>query len=86
MKLKYIIKNNLPESDDADVQAVKIWCDKELSRKEAQRLFFQIVKALTNYPVKVFFRKEKEKPMRGQIQVEVDGFFYYVELFKVNNK
>lgn len=85
MKLKYIIKNNLPESDDADVSVIKLWCNKELSRKEAQRLFFQIVKALTNYSVKVFFRKEKEKPMRGQIQVEVDGFYYYVELFKVNN-
>jgi hypothetical protein len=31
------------------------------------------------YSVKTFFRNN---PMRGQIQVEIDGFFYYVELFK----
>ena len=28
---------------------------------------------------KIFFRTE---PLRGRIQVEIDGFFYYVELYK----
>ena len=31
------------------------------------------------FSVKTFFRNI---PMRGRIQVEIDGFFYYVELFK----
>ena len=32
------------------------------------------------YSVKTFFRN---LPMRGQMQVEIDGFFYYVELFMI---
>ena len=31
------------------------------------------------FSVKTFFRSS---PMRGRIQVEIDGFYYYVELFK----
>lgn len=32
-----------------------------------------------HYPVKSYFRSN---PLRGTIQVEVDGFYYYVELYK----
>jgi len=35
------------------------------------------------YNVKTFFRNSS--PMRGRIQVEIDGFFYYVELFKTKD-
>lgn len=31
------------------------------------------------YLFKVFFRNN---PLRGTIQVEIDGFYYYVELYK----
>ena len=31
------------------------------------------------FNVKTFFRSS---PMRGRLQVEIDGFYYYVELFK----
>lgn len=34
------------------------------------------------YSVKTFFRSN---PLRGRIQVEIDGFYYYVELFKAKD-
>lgn len=34
------------------------------------------------FNVKTFFRSN---PLRGRIQVEIDGFYYYVELFKAKD-
>lgn len=73
---KYIIKNNLPNE----------FLNKSLQhtlkdKKEAILVFKDIVEVLyiKSYPVKVTFQKE---PLRGTIQVEIDGFYYYVELYK----
>ena len=48
----------------------------------AKRGFFSLLHRFEaqGYDVKTFFRSS---PLRGQIQVEIDGFYYYVELFKV---
>ena len=70
---KYIIKNNLPTESD---HTPDVW----ESAKEARKNFVDIVEILSaKYPTKVVFRNN---PLRGTIQVEIDGFFYYVELYK----
>lgn len=73
--MAYVIKNNLPtETDGYRSDTLK-------SAKDAKESFLEIVDLLSEkYPTKVFFRS---RPLRGRIQVEIDGFFYYVELFKV---
>lgn len=71
---KYIIKNNLPTESD---HTPDVWQTEE----EAMIVFGNTVGILrAKYPTKVVFRN---KPLRGTIQVEIDGFFYYVELYKV---
>lgn len=71
---KYVIKNNLPEKDGACPNF------KFESAKEARKRFMEIAKNLAvDDMIKVTFRS---KPLRGTIQVEIDGFYYYVELYK----
>lgn len=73
---KYIIKNNLPN------EFISKSFKHTLKDKEEARLVFKdIVEVLylKSYPVKVTFHR---KQMRGTIQVEIDGFYYYVELYK----
>ena len=31
---------------------------------------------------KMFIRDERQKPLRGSMQIEIDGFYYYIELYK----
>lgn len=78
MNNKYVIKHNLPEGFFCD----RI-IDNFLTRECASDYFVQIYKTLVSngYGVKVFLRNEHDKPLRGQIRVEVDGFYYYIELF-----
>jgi hypothetical protein len=73
---KYIIKNNLPNNLIAPTSA--------MNRKEAARHFMGLVYHLNinNYNTKMVFRNHKGKDLRGTIQVEIDGFYYYVELYK----
>ena len=69
---KYIIKNNLP----FDFPTLLAWKDE----RAARAYFLDTAKTLAkNYQTKVVFRTE---PLRGTIQVEIDGFYYYVELYK----
>lgn len=70
---KYVIKNNLP---DGIITPTGI-----MSETDARRHFFGLVNYLTEngYPAKVTFRT---RPLRGTIQVEIGGFYYYVELYK----
>lgn len=71
--MRYIIKNNLPDSEG--ISTPQVWNTK----KEAAKAFQDILATLEKkYPTKVFYRNT---PLRGQIQVEIDGFYYYVELF-----
>ena len=70
--MKYIIKNNLPTES---VHTPIVW----KTERAAQEEFNDIAILLTRkYPTKVVFRN---KPIRGTIQVEIDGFYYYVELY-----
>ena len=73
---KYIIKNNLPKKIIADTG--------EMTKRKAARFFLGLVNHLStnDYKIKVVFRNEKGKDLRGTIQVEIDGFYYYVELYK----
>lgn len=70
--MKYEIKCNAPHFE----------CHRFYSQDyTAKRGFFSLLHRFEvhGYDVKTFFRSS---PLRGQIQVEVDGFYYYVELFK----
>lgn len=70
---KYIIKNNLPI--DLDNRTIE-WESAKWARQE----FMDIAKRLSEkYQTKFFLRTN---PLRGTIQVEIDGFYYYVELYK----
>ncbi len=74
---KYRIKNNLPGKIVSDTE--------DMTKVKASRFFLGLVNHLStnDYKIKVVFRNEVGKDLRGTIQVEIDGFFYYVELFKV---
>ena len=74
---KYRIKNNLPKKIVADTG--------DFNKQDAAHFFLGLVNHFNtnNYRIKVVFRNEKGKDLRGTIQVEIDGFYYYVELFKV---
>lgn len=70
--MKYVIKNNLPTES---VHTPSVW----KTAKAAQEDFNDIAILLARkYPTKVVFRNN---PLRGTIQVEIDGFYYYVELY-----
>ena len=73
---KYIIKNNLPTEHLNHIQHFG-------SKAEAKKSFlftFEVFSAL--HPCKIFLRDEKGMNLRGTIKVEIDGFYYYVELYK----
>ena len=65
--MAYVIKNNLPGQKDRTPDVLK----KESS---ARSKFMSLVAILSEkYPTKVTFRN---KPLRGTIKVEIDGFYY----------
>lgn len=74
MKTKYIFKHNLP---DGILVKTNVF-----TRSAAVPYFMGLVSHLSNngYPTKHYLRNERNKPLRGTIKVEVDGFYYYVEL------
>ena len=73
----YVIKNNLPtETDGFKVDRFK-------SREEAVAGFLDNYQKLSKqYEVEMHLRNENFSDARGTIQVLIDGFFHYVELFK----
>ena len=50
--------------------------------ENAVHYFMGLVSHLTNngYSINHYLRNEQNKPLRGTIRVEVDGFYYYIEL------
>lgn len=77
--MAYVIKNNLP---DGIIKPTG-----EFTRRNAMKHFIGLVNYLNDnsYWFKVLLRDEKGKPLRGQIKVEVDGFYYYIELYEDKN-
>ncbi len=73
-KETYIIKNNLPEG------IIKPTC--EFSADDAIKHFMGLVSFFMNngYYTSHSLRNDGIKPLRGTIEVCVDGFYYYVEL------
>lgn len=71
--MNYIIKNNLPDSEG--IGTPRVWRNKRAAAEDFQDILAALEK---NYPTKVIYRNT---PLRGRIQVEIDGFYYYVELF-----
>ena len=53
-------------------------------KRDAMRRFarFQRFFDKNRNPYKLFNRNDGVKPIRGRIQVDYAGFFYYVELYK----
>ena len=48
----------------------------------ARNTFLRLADHLADWhDTKVIFRNTNGKPLRGTIQVEIDGFYYYVELY-----
>lgn len=80
---KYIIKNNLPEKEKELLGRFFDTAD-ALFTGIARTTFLQMADWLAKrYDTNVIFRNQKGKELRGRIQVEIDGMFYYVELYKV---
>lgn len=76
---KYIIKDNLPEK----AKNYAIDTNSPLYTAEARSAFLRYANSLADYySTKMTFRNEKGSALRGTIQVEIDGFYYYVELYK----
>lgn len=74
---RYSIKSNLPGGIVSEKGC--------MSRREAARRFTVAVNHLSNtkgYPIDVTFRNMPGVDLRGTIQVDIDGFYYYVELYK----
>ena len=74
---QYFIKNNLPDGI--------ITPTGKFTRTNAFQHFVGLIHFLGNngFLFKVFLRDEEGKDLRGQIKAEVDGFFYYIELYRV---
>ena len=73
----YVIKNNLP----TEIDGFKV--DRFKSREEAVAGFLDNYQKLSKqYEVEMHLRNENFSDARGTIQVLIDGFFHYVELFK----
>lgn len=57
--------------------------DRYKDREEAVNAFLEKYKELSGkFEVEMHLRNEKFSDARGSIQVLVDGFFHYVELYK----
>ena len=82
---KYIIKNNLPDEIHNALER-RYGTFVNMGTSTARNMFLKTVYFLNNYTeafiVDINYRSEKRKPLRGTIQVEIDGFYYYVELYK----
>lgn len=84
--MKYVIKNNLPE-EESDLLLKRYGSLSDMYTATARNMFMKVLEYFRNRPgikiIFVWYRDEKRKPLRGSIQVEIDGFYYYVELFKM---
>lgn len=74
--MEYIIKDNLPAGI---INPTGIFSSRLDAHEHFIGLYHHFV--INGYNVKVFLRNISDMPLRGQIRVEVDGFYYYVELF-----
>ena len=73
--MEYVIKSNVP---DMGIAAKSLYSTKD----EAIIAFKGIYKKLSQKcPPNLYLRNEESDNVRGTIQVYVDGFCYYVELF-----
>lgn len=74
--MKYIVKHNIPNIPYKNVSEYDI-------KEEAMFTFDHIrIKCMgRGYSVKCFIRDDKNKPLRATLNVEVDNFTYYTELY-----
>lgn len=73
--LMYIIKNNLPKA--------KMHLTEYGTRDDALKNFWGTYSRLRiKFPTSIVLRNEFGSSARGTIKVEIDGFYYYVELYK----
>ena len=71
--MKYIIKHNMP------VKYMEEYVEYPTHRAARMAFLATAIVMADKYYIKVTYR---EKPLRGTIQVQIDGFYYYVELYK----
>lgn len=71
----YIIKNNLPKAKQHLTE-----CE---TRDDALKRFWGTYSRMKKrFPTSITMRNEFGSSARGTIKVEIDGFYYYVELYK----
>lgn len=70
--MKYVIKHNLP------IMYMEDYVEYPSHRAARMAFLSTSIVLADRYYIKVTYR---EKPLRGTIQVEIDGFYYYVELY-----
>ena len=75
--MKYVIKHNIPHFPHKEMKFAEK--DKENALFLFRYLENRAIKA--GYPVKSFVRESENKPLRATLQIEVDSFTYYAELF-----
>lgn len=76
--VKYHLKCNVPKFEQH-----RGYSDDLQGRQMAESDFFALQSQFeaSGYKVSTRYRNE---PLRGSIEVEVDGFYYHVELYKEN--
>ena len=77
-KVKYHLKCNVPKFEQHRVYNNDLQC-----RQIAESDFFALQSQFEARGYKVSTKYQNE-PLRGYIEVEVDGFYYHVELYKEN--
>ena len=75
--MKYIVKHNIPHFPHKEMKFAEK--DKESALFLFRHLESKALKA--GYPVKSILRENENKPLRATLQVEVDNFMYYAELY-----
>ena len=75
--MSYVIKDNLP---DGIIKPTGRFSNRTVVALYFSGLYNHLI---TNfYSATIFLRNESDKELRGTIKVEIDGFYYYIEVFK----
>lgn len=74
--MEYVIKMNLPKMEVSGYRLK--------TRMRAINCFMRIYNKLLEQEgfVTIFIRNKRGEALRGTIKVEIDGFYYYVELYR----
>jgi len=75
--MMYIVKHNIPHFPLKETR----FAEKEKEDAITVFRFLENLAIKAGYPVKSILRESENKPLRATLQVEVDNFMYYAELY-----